>query len=185
MTDNLREELVQSSVIFQGRIISVSVDTVRLPDGMETTREVVKHHGAVAMVPILPDNCVVLVRQWRHAAGRALLEIPAGSLNPGEDPLACAERELMEEIGYRTQRCTLLSEFFLAPGYSSEKMYLFLAEELIPDHLPHDEDERIEVVTLSWDEIADYLQRNEFGDAKTIAGLLLAREYLARRAGGR
>lgn len=75
LTDNLREELVQSSVIFQGRIISVSVDTVRLPDGMETTREVVKHHGAVAMVPILPDNCVVLVRQWRHAAGRALLEI--------------------------------------------------------------------------------------------------------------
>ncbi len=181
MTDHLREEILDSTVGFQGRLLTVRVNSVRLPDGHVSTREVIVHPGAVAMIPLLDAEQVLLVRQWRTAAGRALLEIPAGTLEPGEDPRDCAVRELMEEIGYRPQTLTPLASIFLAPGYSSECLHLFLAEDLLPERLAHDEDEQIEVVRLSWREIDAGLQRGEFEDAKTMAGLLLTRHLLQRR----
>ncbi len=181
MTESLRETLIQADTVFHGRLLTVHVDTVRLPNGGQSTREVVAHPGAVAMVALPDADHVLCVRQWRHAAGRALLELPAGTLSPGEEPAACAERELMEEIGYRPRRLTPLISFYLAPGYSEELLHVFLAEELTPERRPPDEDEQIEVVRLSWDEIAEMLTRGEFGDAKTVAGLLLAREVLKAR----
>jgi len=182
VTDDLREDIIDSKVAFQGRLLTLRVDTVRLPDGHVTTREVVAHPGAVAMVPLLDHDHVLLVRQWRTAAGRALLEIPAGTLGPGEDPHACAERELMEEVGYRPQTLLPLCATFLAPGYSTERLHLFLAEDLVPERLEHDEDERIEVVSLTWQEVDELLLRGEFADAKTLSGLLLAQKLLRRRA---
>jgi len=181
MTDHLREKPVQSEIVFQGRLLTVRVDTVITPMGREATREVVAHPGAVAMVPLLDDNRVLMVRQWRHAAGGALLEIPAGALAPGEDPAACAARELMEEVGYRPRKLTSLTEMFVAPGYTSEKITVYLAEELTPERLAHDVDENIEVVTLSWDEVDDLLLRGELADAKTLVGLLLARRLMNTR----
>jgi len=178
MTDHLREEPITSETVFQGRLLTVRVDTIRLPSGRTATREVVAHPGAVAMVPLLDDNRVLMVRQWRHAAGQALLEIPAGALAPGEDPAECAARELMEEIGYRPGSLTPLCSMFVAPGYTTEKITVYLAKELTPERLAHDVDENIEVVTLSWDEVDDLLLRGELADAKTLVGLLLARSKM-------
>jgi ADP-ribose pyrophosphatase len=105
-----------------------------------------------------------------------LLEIPAGTLAPGEAPAACAERELMEEVGYRPGRLTPLVSMYLAPGYSTEVLHVFLAEVLTPERLPHDEDEQIEVVRATWTDIGELIARGEIADAKSIAGLLLARD---------
>ena len=181
MTDALREETLSSKVVFQGRLLTIRVERVRLPDGAESTREIVVHPGAVAMVPLLDSQHVVLVRQWRTAVGRALLEIPAGGLNPGEDAAACAERELMEEIGYRPRSLTPLVASYLAPGYSSEKLHVFLAEDLVAEKRPQDEDERLEVVTVSWEEIDEMILHNEIVNAKTLSGLLLVQKLLKRR----
>lgn len=181
MTDHLREEPIETTIAFQGRLLTVRVDTVRLPNGRTATRDVVVHPGAVAIVPLLDRDHVLLVRQWRNAAGGALLEIPAGTLAPDEDPSACATRELMEEVGYRPQRLTPMYTMHLAPGYSTEVITLFLAEELAPERLAQDADENIEVVTLSWGQVDDLLLRGELGDAKTLAGLLLAKKLLDAR----
>ena len=181
MTHPLHEELLSSEVKFQGRLLTLRVDTVRLPDGTVSTREVVVHPGAVAMVPLLDATHVLLVRQWRTAAGRALLEIPAGTLAPGEEPRACAARELMEEVGYRPGRLTPLYATYLAPGYSSEMLHVFLAEELTPEKLAHDVDENLEVVSLTWDEIDILLKEGSFADSKTLAGLLLTQKILSDR----
>ncbi|HEY3417287.1 MAG TPA: NUDIX hydrolase [Armatimonadota bacterium] len=177
MTEDFTEQVIDSTVAFQGRLLTVRVDTVQLPIGGTSTREVVVHPGAVAIIPLLEDT-VIFVRQWRNAAGQALLEIPAGTLASGEDPRDCATRELMEEIGYRPGKLTGLCSFFLAPGYSTEKLHVFLAEELTPEKRPQDEDEVLEIVALTWEEIDACLQRGEFADAKTIAGLLLAAKRL-------
>ena len=184
MTDHLREETIDSSLAFQGRLLRLRVDTVRLPDGNTSTREVVVHPGAVAMVPLLDPEHVLLVRQWRHPAGCALLEIPAGTLGAGEDPRDCAARELMEEVGYRPHAIKLLSSIFLAPGYSSECLHLFLAEDLSPERMAHDEDETIDVVCLNWHEIETLISNGEIRDAKTLAGLLLAKKYCEGRLNG-
>jgi ADP-ribose pyrophosphatase len=180
--EHLREEIINSEIVFRGRLLTIRLDTVRLPDGVESTREVVVHPGAVAMVPLLDAEHVLLVRQWRNAAGRALLEIPAGTLAPGEAPIACAARELMEEVGYRPRSLTPLYVTYLAPGYSSEQLHVFLADDLLPEKMAADEDERIEVVSLSWDEIDDLLLRGEFADAKTISALLLTEKLLKQRS---
>ncbi|MHB9023745.1 MAG: NUDIX domain-containing protein [Armatimonadota bacterium] len=180
MTKNLQERVIGSQIAFQGRLLSVRVDTVRLSSGGTSTREVVAHPGAVTMIPLLGEK-VLFVRQWRNAAEQALLEIPAGTLSPGEDPRDCAARELMEEIGYRPGKLTHLCSFFLAPGYSTEKLHVFLAEELTPEKQPHDEDEVLEVVALTWPEIDERLLHGEFADAKTIAGLLMAKNQLHSR----
>ncbi len=183
MSEHLREEPVSSEVVFRGRLLTIRVDTVQLSNGHTSRREVVAHLGAVAMVPLIDSDHVLLVRQWRHAAGRALLEIPAGGLAPGEAPDDCVTRELMEEVGYRPQRLTALGAIYLAPGYSSELLHLFLAEVLTPERLPHDEDENLEVVCLSWAEIDALLRHGEIVDAKSIAGLLLVQQLLRERKG--
>ena len=181
MINNLTEEVVSSEVVFKGKLLTIRVDTVRLQNGKLAKREIAAHNGAVAIIPLLDDGRVVLVRQWRTAAGQALLEIPAGGLEPGEDPADCATRELMEEISFRPGKLTRIAANYLAPGYSSEFLHLFLAEDLTPESLEPDEDENLQLVTLRWAEIDKMLLNGEFNDAKTIAGLLLARMVINAR----
>ncbi len=177
MPEDLSESLVSSTTVFEGRVIQVRVDTVTMPSGRETTREVIVHPGAVAIVPLHANGEVSLVRQWRQPAGKTLLEIPAGTLEPDEEPAECAGRELMEEIGYRPGRLLHLFSSYLAPGYSSERLHTFLATDLTPARADADLDEAIEAVRLPLSEAAARVLAGEIEDAKTACGLLLAERW--------
>lgn len=169
-----KEITVESKRIYEGRVLNLRVDTVRLPDGRVSTREIVEHKGAVAIVPMLEKDKIVMVRQYRQAAGRMLLEIPAGGLEIGESPEDCARRELAEEIGYDPGKLTLLFDSYLAPGYSSEKLHTYLAEDLRPKTGECDSDEFIEVITVGLNEALKLIESREIADAKSICGILMA-----------
>ncbi|HEY3297367.1 MAG TPA: NUDIX hydrolase [Armatimonadota bacterium] len=171
---DLNEKTLKSDSIYRGRIINLRVDTVELPNGRTSTREIVEHKGAVAIVPMLNHETVVLVRQFRQAAGRVLLEIPAGGLELGEDPADCARRELAEEIGCHPQKLTPMFSSYLAPGYSSEKLHMFLAEDLQQDEQKTENDEFIEIVNIRIKDAVDLIRSGEIVDAKSICGLLMA-----------
>ncbi|MFN8540164.1 MAG: NUDIX hydrolase [Thermomicrobiales bacterium] len=171
------EEILQTEEIYRGRKIGVRVDRVRMADGRETTREVVFHPGAVAIVPLLPDGRVIMIRQYRHATGEVLLEIPAGTRDiPGEAPSDTAARELIEETGYRAGTLLHLSDFYTAPGFCNELMSLYLATDLAPGDQNLMDDEAISVEAFSLDEAQALIAAGRIRDAKTIVGLLLARE---------
>jgi ADP-ribose pyrophosphatase len=174
----LKETILGSETIYSGKIVHLRVDTVRLPDGRESKREIVGHRGAVCIVPIR-DGSVLMVRQFRLAAGKALLEIPAGTLEEGEEPDACAARELEEETGYRAGNLRPMFQAYLAPGYSTERIHAYLATGLTPASAHTDADENVELVTLPIDEIEGRVLSGEFQDAKTIASLLVALRLLA------
>ncbi len=168
----LAEQTIESEHLYTGRIVGLRRDTVRLANGRQATREVVEHVDAAAAVPLLSDGQVVLVEQWRHAVGQALLEIPAGIVEDGEEPAATMQRELIEEIGYAAGRLELLFSVYLAPGYSQELIHIFLAEDLQPAQTSPDEDEILRVRTVSLAEAVAACLRGEITDAKTVAGLL-------------
>lgn len=170
---NQTEERLKNEVIFNGCMLRIERDTVRLPNGLETSREVVRHPGAVAIIA-LKDQQLLLVRQYRYAIAQTTLEIPAGKLDPQELPLDCAVRELREETGYRGTM-EPISTFFTTPGFSDEVIYLFLALDLVWDPLSPDDDEFIEVERIPWDEAVQRAQQSEFNDAKTILGILLVK----------
>ena len=172
------ETVLSSERIYEGRVVSLRVDTVRLPNGKESKREVVEHGEAVAIVPVQDGDTVLLVRQWRLPAGKALLEIPAGGLEEGEDAQTCARRELAEEIGLVPERLIPLYGAYVAPGYTSEKIYGFLALDLREAPEEADEDENIEIVSMRLDEALAAIATGEIEDAKTIAGLTLAARLL-------
>jgi ADP-ribose pyrophosphatase len=188
--EDLRETVIGSEILHRGRLGNFRVDTVRFSDGRTSTREILGHPGAVAIVAIDPDGSVLFVRQWRTAAGRALLEIPAGTLDlvdsagTIEDPERAAPRELEEETGYRAGTWRKLAAFWTAPGFASELMHLYLATDLRPAHgerLGPDEDERLELTRLPFDEALAAVERGEICDAKSIVGLF----WVARlKAGG-
>jgi ADP-ribose pyrophosphatase len=140
----------------------------------------VRHSGAVAIVPLDGEGKIVLVRQYRHAAGRALLEIPAGTLNKGEDPDQCAIRELQEETGYRPGKLQKIGGIFVAPGYSTEFIHLYLATDLTASRLDKDVDEFIEVQHVPLPEVLNRIRSGEIPDAKTICALFLAKDLIAR-----
>ena len=178
---NGAERVLASEHPFTGKLLRLRVDRVALPSGRETTREVVEHPGAVAIVPLLPDGRVVLVRQYRHAVGAALLEVPAGTLDqPGESPEEAAARELAEETGYRAARLAPLVTFFPAPGFCTERLTVFLATGLTGGEQGPMEDEELTVETVALDAVPDLIARGELRDAKTLVGLLLAREAATR-----
>jgi len=171
---------VGSRRIYDGRVVSLRVDEVALPSGRTAVREIVEHRGAVAVVPLLPSGEVVLVRQYRAAAGETLLEIPAGTLEPGEAPEQALQRELAEEIGMRAGRVRRLGAFLPSPGVLTEVIHLYLAEELTP-HRAEAEEEDLEVVRLPLARARALVDRGEIRDAKSIIGLLLAGRLGARR----
>ena len=167
-------ELISSEVVFKGKVFDVRVDQVRLADGHETRIDLVIHPGAVTLIPRDEDGTIWFVRQYRHATGGYLLELPAGTLEQGEDPASTASRESREEIGMSPGRLEDLGGFFLAPGYSNEYMYVFLATDLEPDALALDPDEIIEIEKLTVQEVVAQIRNGGFQDAKTLAALQLA-----------
>jgi ADP-ribose pyrophosphatase len=177
--DRLREVTTATTRVFEGNLIGVRVDEVRLPDGRESRREIVEHRGAVAAVPVTDAGEVILVRQWRHPAGEALLEIPAGTREIDEEPARTLHRELAEEIGQRAGSIELLAEVYVAPGYSTELIGLYLATDLSPADGDTDEDENIEIVRVPLREAIRMCRDGELADSKTVAALLLAGVRLA------
>ncbi len=172
-------EMLASEDVFQGRVFTVSVDTVR-EGGHTHRRDVVRHPGSAAIVPLFDDGTVALVRQYRHPAVKYLLEIPAGSRDNFETPEACAARELQEELGLVAARWEKLTEFFPSPGFLGEKMWLYLATDLTETAAGPEEDEFIEVVRLPLTRALDMIAAGEIEDAKTIIGLTIT----AARIGG-
>ncbi|MCS7191910.1 MAG: NUDIX hydrolase [Armatimonadetes bacterium] len=170
------EKMLSSEIAFEGRLISLRRDEVQLSDGRKSVREVVIHPGAVAVVPLTSDRKVLLVRQFRYAVRKNLIEIPAGTLHHDETPEECAQRELSEEIGFTAGKLERLTSLYLAPGYSTELIYLFIATELTPTEGERDQDEILEVVKMSLEEAIAAIERGEIQDAKTIAALLLVKK---------
>ncbi|MGQ9512689.1 NUDIX domain-containing protein [Thermodesulfitimonas sp.] len=173
-----REKTLYSEYPFRGKILNVRVDRVLLPDGRISTREVVEHSGAVAIVPLTETLEVVMVRQYRHPVGRELLEIPAGKIEAGEEPEACARRELAEEVGLKARRLELIGRFYPTPGFANELTHLYLARDLIPGTAAPDDGEFLEIVRLPFTEALAMALRGEICDAKTICGLLLTSRML-------
>lgn len=173
---------ISSEIAYRGRVFDVRHDVLAQPDGKEITYDTVVHIGAVAMVAIDADHQILFVRQYRHSTGKRLLELPAGTLDEGEAPGACAQRELREEVGMAPGSLTQLGEFFLAPGYSTERMWIYLARDLSPEKLQGDEDEDIEIERMSLEQALGAIQSGEIEDAKTIVGLYLAKSYLTEPA---
>ena len=174
--DKLREEKIDGGSVYAGRILDLEVDRVRLPNGGEALREVIRHPGAVVVLPVLPDGRILLVRQHRYPTGEVLLELPAGKLDPGESPLECGVRELEEETGWRAGETRDLSWFYTTPGFSDEVLHAFFASglEAAPDHAP-DPDEAIEVVTMTVAEVEAACREGGIADGKTLATLFRAR----------
>ena len=168
------EPTIATRTVFQGRILDVRVDTIRLLNGRETTREVVEHAPSICVVPVDEDDNVLLVRQYRKPTESFLLEVPAGGIEEGEEPEVSARRELQEEIKHTASELTELTAFWLAPGYCSEYMYVYLAKGLTPAVLDSDEDEFIEVVRVPMAEIPEQIANGAIRDAKSTAALLLA-----------
>ncbi|MGQ9479079.1 MAG: NUDIX hydrolase [Thermoproteota archaeon] len=164
------EEVLEAEVAYHGKIVSLLKYVVSL-NGRMVLREVVKHPGAVAIVPLKDDGKIILVEQYRLPAGRRLVEIPAGTLRNGEGMKECARRELLEETGYRARIIRRIRSFYLAPGYSTEKITLFLATRLEKAEQNLDEDENIELVEVPLEDTWRMLEKGEIEDAKTIIGL--------------
>ena len=178
-----QEPTLRSQRLYQGRIFNVRRDTVKLPSGQEATREIVEHGDCVAIVPLDEAGRVLLVRQFRKAVERELLEVPAGGIEAGESPDQCVLRELQEETGYTADSIERIGGFYSAPGYTSEFLHLYLATRLRPSHLKGDADESIELVRVPLSDIPRLIASGEICDAKSIAGLLTVIGLRAKREG--
>jgi ADP-ribose pyrophosphatase len=173
-------ELLKSEIIYPGRTFTIRRDHLRLPDGRTTKFDIVEHHGSVVLIPIDERGNLLFVRQYRHAAGKALLELPAGTLDEGEAPEVCARREVREETGMAADQIQLIGGFFLAPGYSTEYMYVYLATSLRQDPLQADDDEFLQVEAFPLAEALKMAENGEIPDSKSLAALLLARPHLEK-----
>ncbi|RMG47269.1 MAG: NUDIX hydrolase [Acidobacteria bacterium] len=176
-----RAELLAKRRVYEGKILRIDVDRVRLPGGAVTELETIRHPGAAAVVPFRGDGAIVLVRQYRHAAGGFLLEVPAGKLDPGEDPAACAARECGEEIGLRPHRIEPLGRILTTPGFTDEVIWLYEGHELEPCSQALEPSEVLEIVELPFAEALAAVRDGRIYDAKTVAALLLAAD---RRGSG-
>ena len=170
--------LIGSREIYEGRVITLRVDEIEVRNGLNVRREVVVHPGAVVILAVDGQERILWERQYRHAAGRYLMELPAGTLEAGEEPEACARRELIEETGFAASEWRLLGRYFSAPGFCTEYMHCFLATNLKPEHAAGDEDEDIEVVPLTLEESLAMIDRGVVEDAKSLAAMHL---YLRKR----
>ena len=175
----LKETQKFSEKIFSGKLIDLYFDHVELPNGKSSTREWINHPGAVCIVPILPDGNLCLIRQYRYGPRDEFIEIPAGKLDTGEDPLVCAKRELQEEIGYIAGKLTFLTNIYPAIGFSNEKMWMYLAEDLQLSNQSLDQDEFLELFPLSLEEAINLINQGKITDVKTIIGILWLDRFLS------
>jgi len=169
----LVEKTLSSQLIYDGRAVKLRVDTVRMSSGRETRREIVEHRDCVAIVAIDANDNVLLVNQFRKPVERELLEIPAGGIDPGEDPVTTVRREMQEETGYLPRKVERLSGFYSAPGYCSEYLHLYLATDLTPSPLYAEDTESIKLVRVPISQIPALITSGSICDAKSIAGLLI------------
>lgn len=172
-------EILTSETLYRGRAFDVRRDQIRLPNGKSTALDIVDHSGAITIVPVDASGVIWFVRQYRHPTGQMLLELPAGTLEPGEQPEEAALREIREEIGMAAKSIKLLGEFYLAPGYSTEYMYIYLALGLTPAPLDQDEDEILFVEKIPAIEAYQLIESDKILDAKTLLGLYMARAYIS------
>ena len=161
-------------IIHRGKFLLHAIEEVVLPNGNRVELEIISHPGAAAVVPFLSDDRILLLRQYRHAAGGYIWEIPAGKLDPGEEPRACAERELAEETGYRARRIEQTGVILTTPGFTDERIYLFSAFDLEPGVTAHEVSEVIELHEVPFEEALAMVDRGEIIDAKTLAALFHA-----------
>jgi len=165
-------KVLKSETIFKGKILNLRVDKIILPSGRETTREIVEYRGAVTLIPVFEEGRILFVKQYRHVVGRELLELPAGKLEEGENPEETARRELVEETGYYPSKLKKIASFYVAPGYSTEYMHLYLAKGLEKREVNPDFDEIISPVIIEEEKVKRMLKEGDIEDAKTILGLL-------------
>ena len=175
------EKTLSRKDIFSGRIVTLHVDQVSLIDGSVSEREIVEHDGGVTVIPVDDEGNVYCVRQFRYAFGEHILETPAGKLEKGEDPFACAVRELSEETGFTAESFMCLGEFYPSPGYCKEKLYAYLATGLKKGEAHLDEGEFLDVVKYPLDTLVEMAMNNEIYDAKTIIAILKAKRYLEQK----
>ena len=169
-----RERVVDSQHVYRGRAIHMRVDSVVKPNGKKTTREVVEHVDCIVVLPIDSNGNILLVRQYRHAVERELLELPAGSIDPGETPEQAAVRELREETGYKPGKLERLGGFYAAPGYCTEYLHFFRASQFEKSPLTAEDTDEIEVVPISPADVSGLVASGQICDAKTIAGFRIA-----------
>ena len=170
---------IHSEIVYQGRAFNVRRDEVELPNKNITLLDIIEHVGAVTLLPLDDEGQIWFVRQYRHASGQELLELPAGTLEPGERPEECARREAREEIGMAAGKIQKLGEFFLAPGYSTEYMHVYLLTDLRPDPLKGDDDEFLRVEQIKVEQVYPMVWQGLIRDAKSLAALMLARPLLS------
>ncbi|HEX7621523.1 MAG TPA: NUDIX hydrolase [Anaerolineales bacterium] len=174
-------ELLKSEIVYPGHAFTIRRDTLRLPDGREARFDIVEHVGSVIILPLDTNGQMLFVRQYRHAAGLDLLELPAGTLDEGETPLECASREIREETGMAAGNLEPLGGFYLAPGYSTEYMHVYLATDLRDNPLEADADEFLSVERVPLAEALAMFERGDIQDAKSLAAILLARKHLEKQ----
>ncbi len=171
------EKTLSSQLIYDGRVVKLRVDTVRIPGGRETKREIVEHSECVAIIAIDADDNVLLVNQFRKPVEKELLEIPAGGIDPGEDPMTTVRREMQEETGYLPQKVERLGGFYSSPGFCTEYLYLYLATDLTPSQLYAEDTESIKLTRVPITQIPSLIASGSICDAKSIAGLLIFLKY--------
>ena len=175
------EKKIKTIEAYQGDFLNFQKDSVELSNGQKTTREWIKHPGAACCIPILPNSKIGLIKQFRYAIGKEMIELPAGKIDKNEKPIECARRELEEEIGYRTQKFTLLTEIHPAIGFCNEKISIYLAEKLIKTKAQLDPDEFVELIPETMTNAIEMIECGLITDAKTIIGLLWYEKYLLKK----
>lgn len=178
----LEEKIISSELAFSGRLLKFRIDQVELPDGNQSRREIIEHPGGVTIIPISPERKIIMVKQYRRAADQVLLELPAGKLDAGENLEDCAVRELKEETGYKAGSIKELFTFYTTPGYSTENLHLYLAEDLCYGKQETEEGEFIEVAKIYPERIPDLVFAGKIKDSKTIVGLMVYYQLIRQEA---